>query len=329
MGRLAFIFRTDVHVADKSPPSWKADYSAEIWSSLEQVGELARQYKAAAVLDGGDYFHVKAPTRNSHAIVAKTATIHAAYPCPVYSIEGNHDIKHNNLDSIDAQPLGVLFETGIFQQLREAVFEDGDLRVRVVGFPYNPFRTVEELLSVRKQPGDTYLVAIVHALASDNPPAHVEDFFGEPVFRYSELIVDGGPDVFCFGHWHRDQGIVELRGRRFVNQGAVSRGALVRENLQRTPKVSLLEFDSAGVTTSTVSLQVAPASEVFDLERKARQDRERRNIEDFISMIKSDAPIDPEKGIPENIRALEFAQDVQELALEYLEQARSRSRGTV
>ncbi len=58
MSVIRFIFRTDVHVSDRSPASWKGDYPAEVWANLEQVGELAREHGALAVLDGGDYFHV-------------------------------------------------------------------------------------------------------------------------------------------------------------------------------------------------------------------------------------------------------------------------------
>ncbi len=110
--------------------------------------------------------------------MAKSATVHAAYPCETWCIEGNHDIKHNNLDTLEEQPLGVLFESGIFKHLRDTVFEDGPLKVRVVGVPYSPFRTLEELRSITKGSED-YLVAIVHSLAGKSPPAHVEGFFGE------------------------------------------------------------------------------------------------------------------------------------------------------
>lgn len=322
MGKVSFIFRTDVHVADQSPVSWKGDYPSEIWSNLEQIGEFARKYQVTAVLDGGDYFHVKAPTKNSHALVARSAAIHAAYPCPTWCIEGNHDVKHNNLDTIDGQPLGVLFESGAFKHLREQVFKEGDVQVRVVGMPYSPVRELSELQAIRKQPGDTHLVAIVHALASENPPSHVDDFFGEPVFRYSDLIVEGGPDVWCFGHWHRDQGVVDIQGRRFVNQGAVSRGALIRENLQRTPKVALLEFGEEGFEVSSIPLKVAPAAEVFDIERKERLEKERRSIDQFVERLKADIAIDPSDGIEGSIQALDFAQDIKTLALGYLERAR-------
>lgn len=323
MSRVAFIFRTDVHAADRGPESWKADYPAEIWSSLEQIGELAREHKCQAVLDGGDFFHLKAPTRNSHGLMVKVAEIHAAYPCPTYSIEGNHDIVYNNLESIERQPLGVLFASGVFRNLREEVFEDGPLRVRVVGMPYKVDRSLKELRAIKKQEGDEALIAVVHALAGENPPDHVEDFFGEPVFRYDRLIAKGGPECWCFGHWHKDQGIVEVKGRQFVNQGAVSRGALVRENLEREPKVALIEVTEEGVKVTPIPLKVAPATEVFDLEKKERREREGAIIEQFAAKLQASGEIDPSADIEQTVRTMAFDAAIRDLALEYLEKARS------
>src|SRR4051812_10569909 len=108
MPRVALLFRTDTHVADKSPASWKGDYPAEIWSNLEQIGQLAKTRDATAVLDGGDYFHIKTARRTSHGAIFRTAELHKGYPCPVFCVEGNHDLEHNNLASIEHQPLGVL-----------------------------------------------------------------------------------------------------------------------------------------------------------------------------------------------------------------------------
>lgn len=322
---IAFIFRTDVHVADRNPASWKGDYPAEILDSLRQVGDLAKRHNAQAVLDGGDFFHVKASVRTSHATIIKVVALHKNYPCPTYCVEGNHDITGDNLSTIEQQPLGVLYETGTFHHLREEVFEQEGLRVRVVGVPYDPTRTVQEFQrTVRKKPGDDYLIAIVHALAAENPPAHVEEFFGEPVYRYDSLVYDQGPDVFCFGHWHRDQGIVQIKDRHFVNQGALSRGALTRENTQRVPKVSVIEFSKSGITTQAIPLTVAPASEVFDIERKERQEREEAIIDQFSDSIEVEAQIDPAQDIEAVLDSVKtYKADIRALAKEYLEKARS------
>lgn len=322
MPRLAFVFRTDTHVSDKSPASWKGDYPSEIWSNLEQVGQLALKHGAAAVLDGGDFFHVKSASKNPHALVRRAAQIHKAYSCPTFCIEGNHDLSYNDLGSIEKQPLGVLYASGVFNHLREEVFQDGKLRVRVVGVPYNPTRSLADLRAIQKKPGDTYLIAIVHALAGRSPPPQVEDFFGEPVFRYEDLVTPEGPDVWMFGHWHRDQGIEVIGGKHFVNQGALSRGALIRENLQRTPKVALIEATPAKLVVQPAPLIVLPAEEVFDLERKEQVEAERRDIDDFIAKLVTNADVDPTETIQSNIRALgSFAQKVQDKALYYFEMA--------
>lgn len=333
MARVSLLFRTDVHVADRSPSSWKGDYTAEVLNSLEQIGLIADDHSVQAVLDGGDFFHVKTASRNSHGLIIQVAKIHAKYPCKVFCVEGNHDVSGNNLDTIEQQPLGVLYEAKVFYHLREEVFSDEDVEVRVVGVPYSPDRTLDELRSIQKRKRPISggrrekLVAVVHALAGKNPPAHVEEFFGEPVFRYEDLITPDGPDVWCFGHWHQDQGIEEIDGRWFVNQGAVSRGALVRENLERTPKVAIIRVCDEDLSVLSVPLKVAPSSEVFDLERKERRDQEAKVIDQFVSVLGESVDFDPSVGIEENVQKLSFAADVRSLAVDYLTQAREQKKG--
>ena len=320
---MKFVFRTDVHATEKAPASWKGDYLAELQSSLAQIGTIAKG--AVAVLDGGDFFHIKAATRNSHALVAQMAAIHAAYPCPVYFVEGNHDLAYNNLDSVERQPLGVLFAAGVFKQLRDQVFEANGLKVRVVGVPYEPDMELQTLRAIRKQPGDDFLIVIVHAFASENPSAMQEEFFGESVFKYADLISSDGPDVWAFGHWHQDQGVTQIGNTTFVNQGSVSRGALIKENLSRVPKVAVIEVTKAGVKVELIALQVAPATEVFDLDAKTRVESERKDIENFVARLKENALQDPATVIESSVASLDFASDVRAAALHYLELARTES----
>jgi DNA repair exonuclease SbcCD nuclease subunit len=320
---IRLIFRTDVHASDRSPSSWKGDYPSEIWSSLEQIGAIARDIDAQAVLDGGDYFHTKSASRTSHDLVRRTAEIHREYPCPVYSIVGNHDITYNSMETLPKQPLGVVYATNVFQTLTEVVFERDGVKVRVVGLPYSPTRTLEDFRAIRKRPDDQYLVVVAHALATKLPATKAEEFFHETVFCYRDLVAYDGPDATLFGHWHKDQGVEEIEGKLFVNQGAVSRGSLIRENLERTPQVAILEATSNGITARLQKLRVSPASEVFDLVRRETLERESRDIDQFVEQLQREAAFDPDVSIEGNIAALDFAKDVRQKALEYLEKARS------
>jgi Icc-related predicted phosphoesterase len=321
MPRLAFIFRTDLHLSDRGPASWKGDYQAESWSIIQQVGDLARKYKCRAVLDGGDMFHVQSAVRNSHALVARTAVEHGKYPCETYSVPGNHDLKDNLLDSISRQPLGVLFATGTVKEMTNVVFEEGPLRVRVVGLPYSRARKLSDF-HIRKEPGDTHLIVVAHALASKTASASSAEFFREPVWEYGSLVCENGPDAFMFGHWHTDQGIERIGSTYFVNQGAASRGSLSKENLERVPKVSLIEIDETGITAGDIKLKVAAGTEVFDVERKLRVDRESEVINKFVEDLALDA-VAPTDSVESTVQKLDFASDVRDLALEYLNRARS------
>ena len=321
---MKFIFRTDVHLADRGPVSWKGDYTEEIFDCLRQIGHMATREEAIAVLDGGDYFHLKAPTRNPHWIVERSAEIHKSYPCPVYSVVGNHDITHNNLETLEKQPLGVLLKTGVFKPLGEQIFEEEGFRVRVVGMPYSPFRTLEELRAIKKKPGDTHLIAVVHALATEKPTGREDEIFKEPVFRYADLVYKDGPSVWMFGHWHKDQGVTRVKDTQFVNQGAVSRGSLSRDNLNRTPKVAILEITQSGIRVQQAPLTVLSSADAFDLERKQREDREEVVIDQFIEQMKLNLSQDSSEDIDSTLTNIgDFARGVRDLAREYLEKART------
>lgn len=290
-------------------------------NSLAQIGAVAKQVSATAVLDGGDFFHLKAASRTSHALVAQAALVHSGYPCPVYAIEGNHDLAYNSLDSLDKQPLGVLFTTGVFQQLRDRVFISGGLKVRVVGLPYETTDPLERFEKIVRGDED-YLVVVAHMLASEVVSSKTDSFFREPVLSYGDLLYEGGPDVVLFGHWHRDQGVTWLDGRAFVNQGSVSRGALNMDSLDRVPQIAVLRFGSS-VSIDLVPLEVAPAVDVFDLDRRIQADVERSAIEQFVGKLQEvTINVEGTEKVESYVASLDFAKDVRDTALNYLERAR-------
>jgi len=321
---ITLVWRTDVHLSDRTPRSRKDNWTDTIIGKLRQVGEIAREVKADAVLDGGDFFDVKSPQRNSHALVRAAAEVHKGYPCPVYANVGNHDCVYGDYAFLPQQPLGVLFATGVFKpcyDYNEAEFVDPLTAtwVRVVGVPYHGTKyDLDRIAKIRKGEED-YLVVMCHMLAS---PTGGSMFEGEDIVRYSDLRGHDA-DVFCFGHWHKDQGVVENGyGQYIVNVGSLSRGSLSQDDMDRQPACVVMTFDKlTGVTFDTRRLEVTPAAEVFDVEARTRQEERTDAVEAFVDSIKTTLTGSQGASLSDMIKQSTDDETVREAALLYLEQA--------
>lgn len=320
MSRIAFVIRTDCHIADNPPRARLDNYRATCMDKLRQIGDLARQVKATAVIDNGDFFHYKSPSKNSHGLIQEVMEVHAAYPCPVYENPGNHDFPYANLETLDQQPLGVLFKAGVFREMKDVTFTDGDLKVRLIGLPYKVIFTPEDF---NIQRGDEdYLIVAAHTFASPNGG---EAFGREVALSYQDLSQES-PDAFIFGHWHRDQGIQHVGGKPFYNLGSMTRGSLTNEEIKRTPRVGSLVIEKINgelrVTCEAHPLKVQDAADIFDLKERERAKMEEVHmdvyLDDLAQAFQADADIPDVRLWIHN--ASDLSEAVRQKALYYLEQ---------
>lgn len=342
---LTLLWRTDAHLADQAPQSRKDDWTEAIFGKLTQVGEIAKEVGAKAVLDGGDLFHVKTPSRNAHQTNVRLAQVHQAYPCPTYGNVGNHDVKYGDLRFLEESPLGMLFESKVLHRCYdqfEAVFkwteftrdawsDDGtgrdpeEVTVRVVGIPYHGTKyDLNRLTSITKGK-ENYLVVMAHLLAS---PQGGTMFEKEDIIPYS-LLANHDADVFCFGHWHKNQGIRQIsdrgRGKYIVNIGSLSRGALSEDEMARTPSVAILNFRQRGITIDERPLRVESADTVFDIEGRVRQESRAMSIGTFVDNLKDALKATEKVSLVDDVRDMPGIPDVVReraiLVLESTEQA--------
>lgn len=322
---VTLLWRTDVHLSDHTPRSRKDVWTDTVLSKLEQVGEIAKEKGAMAVIDGGDFFDIKSPTRNSHSLVRRVMELHRNYPCPIYANVGNHDCVYGDYSYLPQQPLGVLFGSGVFQRCydeHEVVFTDpqSSMTVRVVGVPYHGTTYDMSRFARIHKGSEDYLVVIAHVLAS---PSGGALFDSEDVIKYNDLDQFNG-DVFCFGHWHKDQGITWTpKGKTVINTGSMTRGSLAQDDLSRVPAVVSLHFDSvSGFSCQKVPLRHAPSSEVFDLEARDLKDLREDMIEEFVDNLKTILSKGSERSVRDAIRDLPGVPvQVREQALLYVEKA--------
>lgn len=322
MSEIRLLTSSDEHLSDIAPGFRKDDYRSAILKKLEWQGEFARRVNANAMLRGGDFFHVKAANKTTYATSSAAAEIHRKYPCPTFAIAGNHDMAYNDPTTVQRQPLGLMLKSGVFQPMQETIFEDGSMKVRVVGVEYTTDLDTDGLHELVRKKDETYTVAFVHALAAMAPEERIQSFFHEKVFDYRDLVFDGCPDVYVFGHYHKDQGIVDHLGTKFVNLGAISRGALTFENMERKPKISLIRFDSRGAHVEEHIVPHADAFSVFDLERKKSIEQERKSLDSFIAQLRENATLPEAENVEARKKMLDqFPEDLRNLIYETLEAA--------
>lgn len=300
----------DVHLADRTPASRKDDYKIETFNELRMIARLAVKENAAAVLFTGDIFHEKSAKMNSHSLVREAISVFSSFPCPAYSIVGNHDISYNRMETLEKQPLGVLFESGALKHLkRETIGE-----FEVVGVDFDEHATYESL-KPKKTHTDGKLVAVCHVYAE---PVE-RDLFGEPVFGYDKIGDGSDVDVYVFGHYHHDQGIVHIGDKRFVNIGSLSRGSLNKENLDREVKIGKLSVGKDGkVLCEELKLPVRPATEIFDIEKKKAIEEKENEIEQFVASLGKANLFESLSSLETTIRSMELESSVKTRVEQYL-----------
>jgi DNA repair exonuclease SbcCD nuclease subunit len=319
------IWRTDVHFGDYTPRRRTGSWTDDVLRKLAWVGDKAREVGADAVLDGGDFFDVKSPTKNSHSLVRQACEVHKAhYACPVYALVGNHDVKYGNISYLPHQPLGVLFSSGIFQQFgdtSEVVLENDGVRVRIIGVPYHGAEyDFERLSSLRKREGDDYLFVACHLLARQGDTGTM--FEGEDIIGYNFLEGITDVDVWFFGHWHKDQGVKKLdNGGLVVNVGSLTRGALHLDDLDRNPCVVEVSATKEGISYVRHDVPVRPSQEVFKIDEAVREKEAQGRMDEIVEKMKKVAS-ESRNGatLLDRVREMQVPQEVKEQVISYLEE---------
>jgi 3',5'-cyclic AMP phosphodiesterase CpdA len=287
MQSIKFITFTDIHISDINPQSRTGSYKEDILDKLGQIKLAGAKLGVDFFMCPGDIFNLKAPLRNSHALNTTLIDLFNSFPAPIFITEGNHDLRNDSYESFDEQPLRVLYSSGALKQLRSHVFSKGDFNITLRAFP---FEEDPNLLRYPKAEG-TFSVCLLHLYASPEGGS----LFRHKIFSYKDISVLGD-DIFVLGHYHIDQGVKALdsnnKKQYFINVGALSRGALDEDNLERSPKISYVALvkESTGkinVNIQAIKLKVKTAQEVFKIEEK-RIAKERMELADsFVESLKN------------------------------------------
>jgi DNA repair exonuclease SbcCD nuclease subunit len=288
---------------------------------IAQMRMACTKLNADGAIIAGDLYNLKQPSKNSHRLNQELIAEFRMFPCPIYMIEGNHDLTANRIESLRDQPLGVLFEDKTLQQLRHQIIEKDGHKISLVGVPYTEKLELNEL-TIPENKGYVCQICVMHLYATLKKGYQ----YKERLYGYDELE-RLSPDIFIFGHYHIDQGIYEQNGKYFINIGSMSRGILAEDNITHQPQIGYLKISIDGeersIVAQPIKLRVKPAHEVFDLDKREEEKKENAEIQLFVEKLAAETvKTEKTESIEDAVTKIDMTGLVRQRVLHYIQEAR-------
>ena len=314
----------DPHLSAHNPAAWRAPYEETMALALVGIQEqlAAMEARVDAVLIAGDFFHLKAASRNPLGFVTRVARRLKAFDCPVYGIAGNHDLRTGSIANggLEGQPLEALAEMGAVHLLDENrrwvpdLDAGGNFGCWVEGASFD-HGTADTFRDMVRPDGHT-VIRLGHFGFS---PKGSGDLFGEKVYGPEEL--GDTFDVAVIGHHHWDQGVREIDGRWYVAHGSMGWTSAHKADKDRAPQIGVIEAHPLGnkVYAMAFPLRYPPFEDLIDVEKRDMIAEETEQLEAFTTqlgerLLEAQAP----EAVLED---LELEEDVRARAKTYLEEA--------
>jgi hypothetical protein len=250
----------DVHLSEKPPSSRTPDYAEEILAKLNFCVGYANEH-SLPIVQAGDLFHLKAPSRNSHRLVQAVHSVLRDTNHGVFIVPGNHDLSGDRLDSLDSQPLGALLR---MKNMNALLGTHADLP-DVAGIPYlTEFDGGDWRAALDPWQGRVADCDLLVTHAPIFPPGQEPGVYASiPAREWAEYWYEVETNLFAtyYGHIHDCHGAYEFDDicHAFCNQGALSRGSLHESSVTRQPAVT--HWDGSFFTR--VEVPHKPSEEVF------------------------------------------------------------------
>lgn len=309
----------DIHLSDRPPASCYDTYTDDILDMLSFVAKLERATGADAVVWAGDIFHHKQPSRTSHATVLKLMRVAQEYARPPLVVTGNHDIMSDRLESLEKQPLGVLYESGVLKELN-----GWHPTLPIFGVPWQqrwlapevPWEAFREWRQENPAVPPSDALAVTHAPIY--PPSVADNVMFEllNLHEVSEAMENVG--YLYYGHIHEPHGSFEVDGVTYANMGAISRGSLHEYNLARKIQVALWSPEH-GFTP--IDIPHKPADQVFKLVEAQEKKEVKMDLSSFLDEVGSATlDISSTGSIIDHVRRMDIEEPVKVTSIELLEE---------
>lgn len=311
----------DVHLADRPPASCTESYTDDMFDLLYQALDIAKREHCGMIVQAGDWFHIKMPSRNSHNLVRRS--IEFASECEnrnimLWIVPGNHDLSQDRLASLDeGQPLGVLYWSGV-------VGEMTGWHGQVYGVPWLQDwnaedsvadQAVEEALKGWNERYDGSVPALIVTHAPFYPPGKELKFENYLASKFAERM--GNHGQVYYGHVHEPHGEYVVNGVRFCNNGALSRGSLTEYNVSRQVGVTIWDSDTGRF--EFIPLKAKPADEVFRIAEVTEKKTAQLKLDEFLASVgQTSIAITTTDAVLNHVKSLGLGKDIERIVEELL-----------
>ncbi|HBR33886.1 MAG TPA: DNA repair exonuclease [Firmicutes bacterium] len=313
----------DIHYKGVNPKARLDNYQEAITEKLREVYIIAQAKKADAIAIPGDLTH---SPNLAWGTVADLAMLLKEAPCPVLTIDGNHDGWGGNPASKIRTPYGLLARLGLVWDLTEEPFEinhnenDHEFNIAITGHSFTADTDTEAgkdqffpppHLGEWGERGDRVSIHVVHSMLMDHAPGHDMRHTLISQVETTANVIISGHDHTGFGVIRRDDGVL------FINPGALCRLSAHASEIERQVQVAVLTINDDGqYSAELVSLLNArPGDQVLSREHIEEAQARNEKLDEFLSLLASEGEskflevrdivedIAARENIPANVKA--------------------------
>lgn len=238
------IFLCDPHISDVTPSSRRDDYPQAILNKFNEVKKICEEQAIDYVILEGDVFH--RPSGISLRWLNLFVDCFKSFPCPLYSIVGNHDIPWERLEEVQNTTLGLLFKTNTIHHLENLRVDDCIIKGHDYGQQERPATT------------GAYNICVSHIFYEDT----LSEFIKPEEKLTKQQIVDLGYNAYVLGHDHSYHEPLRVENAMIYRQGAFSRGSSHTSN--RTRDIKALLFNTQDKSFQELIVPSASAEDIYD-----------------------------------------------------------------
>lgn len=277
---MKLLFFTDPHNSDTPPRMREDSYFEDILAKQEEVAKLSKKHDVT--LCGGDIFHQKRSDKISFKLVNRLCEIFREMG-PTVIVPGNHDVETKWDFSV--RPLGILSHLPNVKLSHADITQFDEFVLLTFGgaeffheLEFEAWLDAVHVTMIKKRI-KKFKIGVFHQAIR----AHEWDESSFPFPLISPNKVELLTDMAFIGHIHR----MLYMGQKLIYPGALSRGVLSADEVERDIYVVSAEIRGNEMERSFVSIPHKDGIDVFKIVEKAKEKGAEKEVGEFLSFIET------------------------------------------